>query len=549
METFPLISIIVPVYNVEKYIDQCLESISIQTYKNLEVIIVYDVSIDATLDKCQRWVEKDQRIVLLCNPNRGGLGAARNLGLRTAKGKYVVYVDSDDWIKDTYIEVLCNAIERTQANYVSSVGYYRVDSQDNINEVTSLPAGEYTRDSDKILVLLKDAPAVWKKIYDREWLMKNYLFQPELFHYEDWGFEIATVLSAEKIVLISEIGVFYRAEREDSLTANGYYNMAAVFLDFKKSTEFGLEQAGRLKVLNKYCKAIQKFFLHDYYLRRKKAIGAKDKKALHILEEMKSDILIKKLEYRDIDLYVRHICFGSFSLYSIVRQTFVFGRDLEYYGFSSIISALTKGNSIEVKNKNSFRIEQVSKDISGTFGTAIEAIKEKSVLFIDFLEERNQILMLDNNQYITENEAYMDSTIEKLSIIGKVPSGAIEFMLLWEEKCKSLIEMLKRKRDILEIILVKSRLSLQYGDFNELKKFEEKEKIIRINALICKLENCFLEQCKRNGIFVKVFDLPEEYCFTDVQFKYGCVPQYMNGALYTKLALEIFEWYESRGIN
>ena len=114
------VSIIVPVYNVEKYIDQCMESICTQTYKRIEIVIVCDESTDDSSVKCRSWADKDQRIRLILNHQRKGLGAARNIGLRSATGRYIVYVDSDDWIKKDYIEKLYCAIKKTQANYVST---------------------------------------------------------------------------------------------------------------------------------------------------------------------------------------------------------------------------------------------------------------------------------------------------------------------------------------------------------------------------------------------------------------------------------------------
>ena len=188
------VSIIVPVYNVEKYIDQCMESICTQTYKRIEIVIVCDESTDDSSVKCRSWADKDQRIRLILNHQRKGLGAARNIGLRSATGRYIVYVDSDDWIKKDYIEKLYCAIKKTQANYVASVGFYEIKEGNHTSENVTLPAGEYSSDWDRMIVLLKEAPAVWKKIYDREWLISNGLFQPELFHYEDWGFEIGLVL-------------------------------------------------------------------------------------------------------------------------------------------------------------------------------------------------------------------------------------------------------------------------------------------------------------------------------------------------------------------
>ena len=531
------VSIIVPVYKVEKYIDQCLESICLQTYKNLEIIVVCDKSPDNSQSKCEYWARKDKRISLIINKQRKGLGAARNIGLKAATGKYLVYVDSDDWIKSNYIEILYLAIEKTQANYVSSVGFYEVNRENDINICKALPAGEYSSDSERMLVLLKEIRAVWKRIYNRRWLIENDLFQPELFHYEDWGFDIGLILQAEKIVLIPEIGVYYRNDREDSLSND---NLVALYEDFRKSIEFGLEQAGKAKILEKYGAIIQKYLLHDYYLRINQAVAVNNEKALQILKRIKSDILIKRLGYRGLHEGERCICFGSFSLRWIAQNTTVFANNLEYYGFSSLISAMTPGKKLNVKNESEFRVCQVLQDITGKFVKTLDLIQERTVLFIDLLEERNSILELEYNQYITETEAYQSSFVETNCVGNPIQSGEERFIMLWQRKCRDFIEKLRKKSEHLTIVFIKNRMSLQYGERNNKKKFSGIEKLQQTNSMIAELENYFLKHCEQEGIVVRTFNLPEQYCFTEEKFRYGCEPQYMNEAMYTYLGFQIF---------
>lgn len=106
-----MISVIVPVYNVEMYLDKCIKSITEQTYKDLEIILVDDGSTDHSLEICKKWASFDDRIIVLHKEN-GGVSSARNLGLDIASGEYVAFVDSDDWIEpNMYEEMLNNAID------------------------------------------------------------------------------------------------------------------------------------------------------------------------------------------------------------------------------------------------------------------------------------------------------------------------------------------------------------------------------------------------------------------------------------------------------
>lgn len=100
-----LISLIVPVYNVEKYLDKCLETITNQTYSNMEIILIDDGSTDLSGKKCDEWEKKDSRVRVIHKKN-GGLSSARNAGIDVAKGKYISFIDSDDYIELNMIEIL-----------------------------------------------------------------------------------------------------------------------------------------------------------------------------------------------------------------------------------------------------------------------------------------------------------------------------------------------------------------------------------------------------------------------------------------------------------
>ncbi len=110
-----MVSIIVPVYNSEKTIDRCVQSIIEQTYQDLQIILVDDGSTDSSQDKCKAWTKKDKRVIVITKQN-GGVSSARNAGLEQVQGEYVGFVDSDDVIMSTYIEKLLSMIKDNQAD-------------------------------------------------------------------------------------------------------------------------------------------------------------------------------------------------------------------------------------------------------------------------------------------------------------------------------------------------------------------------------------------------------------------------------------------------
>ena len=119
-----LISIIIPAYNVEKYISKCLESIIKQTYSNIEIILVDDGSTDKTSEICDEYEKKDDRIKVIHTENRG-VSEARNKGLENVKGNWITFVDSDDWIEEDFCEVLLKKIKDYDAD-IALCGYKRV---------------------------------------------------------------------------------------------------------------------------------------------------------------------------------------------------------------------------------------------------------------------------------------------------------------------------------------------------------------------------------------------------------------------------------------
>ena len=115
----PLVSVIIPVYNVSRYLLQCLDSVISQTWRNLEIIIIDDGSTDGSGRICDQYADRDDRIKVIHSPNRG-LSAARNLGLENLKGQYIAFVDSDDLIEPHAIETLIRTALLTESHIVTA---------------------------------------------------------------------------------------------------------------------------------------------------------------------------------------------------------------------------------------------------------------------------------------------------------------------------------------------------------------------------------------------------------------------------------------------
>ena len=162
------ISVIIPVYNVEQYLERCVKSVINQTYKNIEIILVDDSSTDSSLEVCNKLAQKDSRIKVIHKEN-GGLSSARNVGLDVAKGKYITFIDSDDVPEVTWAEKLYNAAKANDADIAFS-GYDRVDLDTEKVVATEMTQyGTMNKDvdwNDDFIVYAN--PSLWNKIYRRD---------------------------------------------------------------------------------------------------------------------------------------------------------------------------------------------------------------------------------------------------------------------------------------------------------------------------------------------------------------------------------------------
>lgn len=191
----PLISVIVPIYNVEKWLPRCLDSILIQTFTDFELILVDDGSPDNSLQICKEYKEKDKRIRIFVKEN-GGLSDARNFGIKHAQGKYIIFIDGDDFIDKEYINKLYAAITENHAQ-IAMCGYYMTDETGNKLNVTMSSRELNIPNSKKVISgreLLKYTygengfanEGVWTKIYLAD------IFNP-LFFKKDRLFEDAWI--------------------------------------------------------------------------------------------------------------------------------------------------------------------------------------------------------------------------------------------------------------------------------------------------------------------------------------------------------------------
>lgn len=211
----PLISIIIPVFNVEQYIPQCLSSVLRQSYKNLEIICIDDGSTDSSLGILRHYQQTDTRIRVISQTNKG-VAAARNLGLTLASGELLIFIDSDDWLDDTFFETIHEFFVDPEINFISFGTKFHYDSAPNLNH-ESIPFKSITMLSNQDAQIRKLNVAPWSKLYRTDFLKKNCIYFPLNIFYEDTPFHWKCISLSSKILFINVAKYNYRINRKDSL--------------------------------------------------------------------------------------------------------------------------------------------------------------------------------------------------------------------------------------------------------------------------------------------------------------------------------------------
>lgn len=200
-----MISIIIPVYNCEKYISTCLSSIASQTYKNFELLLINDCSTDNTFNIINEYLDEHpiNNVNIVTLGQNSGQSTARNMGIRHAKGEYILFMDSDDSISSDCLELMVNKMEEDNVDIV--IGENIIQKDDDSKYITVDIEKDYIYGNDKILSLFvnnKWYNPVWNKLIKKEIITKNELFFKDGLIFEDelWSFMLATKVNSMSVI-------------------------------------------------------------------------------------------------------------------------------------------------------------------------------------------------------------------------------------------------------------------------------------------------------------------------------------------------------------
>lgn len=272
----PMISVIVPIYNVAPYLERCVDSIIKQTYKNLEIILVDDGSTDGASEMCDQFQQQDNRIKVIHKVN-GGLVSARKAGIIEASGKYAAYVDSDDWIEHDMYQILVKQMEENDADIVTS-GVYRDYPNDIVEEFDHMQEGVYEseRIKDEILPTFMYTGNfyeaginihIYNKLFKRELLLKHQLKVKDFIRVgEDAALVYPYILDAEKIVILHKCFYHY-CIRNDSIMAKGYQNELKGYQEIYRMIKTQMGEEKDIKCRKNLIMQLDYFMLYEILLK------------------------------------------------------------------------------------------------------------------------------------------------------------------------------------------------------------------------------------------------------------------------------------------
>ncbi len=252
----PLISFIVPMYNVEKYIAKCIESIITQTYTNIEIILINDGSPDNSGKIADNFSRIDSRITVIHTTNND-VSEARNLGINKAKGDYIVFVDSDDYLSSDFAEYMLEIAKKTNAEFVMSKNCFKIPRTDY--QINQDAIKTYSPDEAAALLLYPGYVEIgcWNKMFLKDFLIQNNIFFLKKFYIKEGLNFIVSAAQKSKIIGIGNKKVYYYRKNNPhsattELSVQKYINALAAIDNIEKTSIIKTSKFKTALKLHKY---------------------------------------------------------------------------------------------------------------------------------------------------------------------------------------------------------------------------------------------------------------------------------------------------------
>lgn len=516
-----LISIIIPVYNVYDYLSDCIKTVVAQTYTNIEIILINDGSTDKSPDLCMKWASQDDRIVYISKKNEG-LGPTRNYGVSIANGKYISFVDSDDWLELDFLEKLYDKAVETNADIVEcDIARHAMDSGISSVTICGMVMGrEFTLSERMILGNV----AQWKMLFKKDFYTKLNILQPNLPS-EDLAVYAFEAALASKIAYVNEALYHYRKKRPGAIS-----NSMGAFLHVHSAADYLIDLFKKKGIFKEYEMILMRVILRWTSRLIVPCIPYENRDFCFEIENNFRNILNKNFP---AFCESSAVLWGGYNLTKIVQNTNCIENPYLRFQFSSIISLMSNPSfKWRIDHKNPYRQFMINRELSKSLFDIIK--KEKPKYFIiDLIEERHDIIKVGNS-YLTFSDALQGAVdIPRGVIIKRLSKECTE---LWKECCLKFISFLRMNFSNENIILVRNLLAESHGNIHKRSKYDDYKEIEKYNELLNMYYQFFID----NLPGVKVIDFTDDSLYvTDDDFEYGCYPWHLNALINSSIGREI----------
>ena len=394
----PLISVVIPIYNVEKYLEQCLDSVINQTYKNIEIICVNDCSTDNSAIILEKYAKLDSRIVIVNNKKNIGLGLSRNEGIKIANGEFIHCLDSDDWIELNAYEICVNVLNSTDKDIdVLKFAFYCHNEKTKKTDIRSISpynlTGRVLNIDSKPEVLKTWVTCAWSKIMRKDFIFENNLFYSDRRCYEDVNYSLYVLERALKIFCINNTLLHYRENRKSSIMSMKDSFLQYVIEDTKLAEEIGNKknQTAKNYIMN---------YIYDHLIRNTYDAYLNNFIGLGYARQILSD-------YIDYDTLIK-------------------GETSKYY--ISLYNGMLHGNPFFFKN-----IQKIKRYIKNNTPFIMDAyIKCKKLLFYNYnkLQLKQKYTNLEN-KIVFANFVNRGYGCNPKYIANELIAGGIKSQLVW----------------------------------------------------------------------------------------------------------------------
>ena len=526
----PEISVILPVYNVGEYLDICMESLRRQTFGDFEALLINDGSTDGSAARCRAWAERDGRVRFIDKENEG-VAVTRNLGVRLARGKYLAFVDPDDWLDDTYLEKLRDRLEETGADF-AECDLWRYDNRSGkkIYRSCGSRAGQpYT-----LREHMKYGPTATYKSLSRRSLWEKYDIRMPDCAFESPAIYALVLALSGRVENVPEALYYYRRFRENSLIENGYARK-----DGSPNETLGLEameflvgefrRCGLYETYRDTLEGVVKYRLNDILAMQ---FHRKKKEEFEVLVKNYRKYLSQSFPRGHNEVY---LTWGGYNLNRILTHMDWLHDPSCRFNFSSIVSICGEDDPAlpPAEHKNRYRKLMTERERNRSFWQTLEEAKP-DYLFLDLIEERFDLIETQG-RILTKSDAYDGLTEGK--VCGRIIDRfSPECAALWERSAQEFVRRIRLLAPALRPVIVETFLSETAGDVTAREPFPGIDGIRRTNELLAGYYSR-LETLWPEAPVVRLRDDP--LFFTDRRFEYGAIPSHLNELLNQKAAKEL----------